>query len=70
MTLKRMAVFWVVAPCSLAIGLVMDIASTSKTSVNFYRLHSAATRKTAIFIVAVMRNSNLTNQKQIFGSYG
>jgi hypothetical protein len=41
-----MAVFWVVAPCSLvevyrhfnwAIALMIEAASTSETSVNFYQ---------------------------------
>jgi hypothetical protein len=31
-----MAVFWVVAPCSLAIALMMEAARTSETLVNFY----------------------------------
>jgi hypothetical protein len=44
----KMAVFWVVAPCSLVIdvsevlaasliALMMEAASTSETSVNFYQ---------------------------------
>jgi hypothetical protein len=37
----KMTVFWVVAPCSLVAGSViraiMEAASTSKTSVNFYQ---------------------------------
>jgi hypothetical protein len=38
----KMAVFWVVAPCSLghhhkAIVLMMEAESTSETSVNFYQ---------------------------------
>jgi hypothetical protein len=34
-----MAVFWVVAPCSLvrAIALMMEAARTSETLVNFYQ---------------------------------
>jgi hypothetical protein len=35
-----MAVFWVVAPCSLvirAIALIMEAARTSETLVNFYQ---------------------------------
>jgi hypothetical protein len=33
----KMAVFWVVAPCSLAnIALMMEAARTSETLVNFY----------------------------------
>jgi hypothetical protein len=32
----KMAVFWVVAPCR-AIALMMEAASTSETSVNFYQ---------------------------------
>jgi hypothetical protein len=33
----KMAVFWVVAPCSLAIALMMEAASTSEISVNFFQ---------------------------------
>jgi hypothetical protein len=33
---KEMAVFWVVAPW--AIALMMEAASTSETSVNFYHI--------------------------------
>jgi hypothetical protein len=34
----KMTVFWVVVPCSLAmIVLIMEAASTSETSVNFYQ---------------------------------
>jgi hypothetical protein len=33
----KMAVFWVVAPGSLAIALVMEAARTSETLVNFYQ---------------------------------
>jgi hypothetical protein len=33
----KMAVFWFVAPCSLAITLLMEAARTSETSVNFYQ---------------------------------
>jgi hypothetical protein len=32
-----MAVFWVVAPRSLIIALMMEVADTSETSVNFYQ---------------------------------
>jgi hypothetical protein len=32
-----MAVFWVVAPCSLAIALMMEAARTSETLVNFFQ---------------------------------
>jgi hypothetical protein len=32
-----MAVFWVVAPCSLVIALMTEAARTSETSVNFYQ---------------------------------
>jgi hypothetical protein len=57
----KMAVFWVVAPCSLVEvyqhfrgpcclhhqgALMMEAASTSETSVNFYQ---TTTQKTAIF---------------------
>jgi hypothetical protein len=33
----------------------MEAASTSETSVNFYRLHGATIQKTAIFILAAVR---------------
>jgi hypothetical protein len=33
----KIAVFWVVAPCSLAIALMMEAARTSETLVNFYQ---------------------------------
>jgi hypothetical protein len=33
----EMTVFWDVVPCSIAIALMMEAASTSETSVNFYR---------------------------------
>jgi hypothetical protein len=33
----KIAVFWVVAPCCLAIALMMEAAGTSETLVNFYR---------------------------------
>jgi hypothetical protein len=44
--LRKMAVFWVVEPCSLEgfltcgllIALMMEAASTSETSVNFYQI--------------------------------
>jgi hypothetical protein len=51
----KMAVFWVVAPCSLVV-LMMEAVSISETSVNFH--HGATTQKTAIFIFVVicMRN--------------
>jgi hypothetical protein len=39
----KMAIFWDVAPCSLAIALMMEAISTSETSVSqsasIYRLH-------------------------------
>jgi hypothetical protein len=35
-------------------------ASTSETSVHFYQTNSATTQKTAIFILATVRTSNLT----------
>jgi hypothetical protein len=36
---RKMAVFWVVAPCSTVkfIGLMMEAARISETSVNFYQ---------------------------------
>jgi hypothetical protein len=52
----KIAVFWVVAPCSLVevyrrfvISLMMEAANTSGTSESFYRLHGATTQKTSIF---------------------
>jgi hypothetical protein len=33
----KMVVFWVVAPSSLAIALMMEAARTSETLVNFYQ---------------------------------
>jgi hypothetical protein len=33
----KMAVFWVVAPCSRDIALMMEAARTSETLVNFYQ---------------------------------
>jgi hypothetical protein len=50
-----MAVFWVVAPCSLVEALMMEATRASKTSVSFYGLHGAITQKTAIFILAAVR---------------
>jgi hypothetical protein len=44
----------------MAIAVMMEPASTSETSVNSTRLHGATTQKTAIFILAAVRNSNLT----------
>jgi hypothetical protein len=37
---------------------MMEAASTSRTSVNFYQTHGATTQ-TAIFILAAVRTSNL-----------
>jgi hypothetical protein len=50
LTTLKMAVFWVFVHLPNDGG-----ASTSETSVNFYRLHGATTQKTAIFILAAMR---------------
>jgi hypothetical protein len=33
----KIAVFWVVAPCSLVDALMMEAARTSETLVNFYQ---------------------------------
>jgi hypothetical protein len=33
----KMAVFWVVAPCSVGDALMMEAARTSETLVNFYQ---------------------------------
>jgi hypothetical protein len=52
----KMTVFWDVAPCSL----MMEAASTFKTSVNFYQTTGATSQKTVIFILAAVRIRNLT----------
>jgi hypothetical protein len=60
-----MAVFWVVAPCSLVdvyqrfIALMMEAARTSETLVTT-KLHGATTQKTAIFVLTAVRISNPT----------
>jgi hypothetical protein len=67
----KMAVFWLVVPCSPVkftftsevpaasiirrIALMMEAATISETSVNFYRLHIATAQKTAIFILAAVK---------------
>jgi hypothetical protein len=71
----KMAVFWVVAPCSVPEvyqrfrgaccfhyqdALMMETESTSETPVNSIRLHGTTTQKTAIFILAAVRTWNLT----------
>jgi hypothetical protein len=33
----KMTVIWVVVPCRAIIGLMMEVAGTSETSVNFYQ---------------------------------
>jgi hypothetical protein len=43
----KMAVFWVVAPCSL----MMEAASTSETSVNFYQTTRRSIPETTIYIL-------------------
>jgi hypothetical protein len=35
--------------------MMIEIASTSETPVNFYRLHGATSQKTVIFILAAGR---------------
>jgi hypothetical protein len=60
-----MAVFWVVAPCSLvevyqAIALMIEAARTSETLVNFYQTTRRYTQKTAIFVLTAVRTSNPT----------
>jgi hypothetical protein len=73
----KMAVFWVVAPCSLvevyqhfrgAYRLMMEAASASETSVNFYQTRWATNQKTAIFILAAVRTSNLTQNQSCRGT--
>jgi hypothetical protein len=53
-----MAVFWVVAPCSLVevyqrLRLMMEAARTSETLVNFYHTYTALKprRQTALFVI-------------------
>jgi hypothetical protein len=46
-----MAVFWVVAPCSLVEGKL---------------LHGPTTQKTAIFVLTAMRTSNPTKKKKFY----
>jgi hypothetical protein len=40
-------------------ALMMEVASTSETSVNFYQMHGATAQKTAIFILVAVRTSDL-----------
>jgi spore maturation protein SpmA len=54
----KMAVFWVVAPCSL-----VEIYQKST------RLHGATTQKTAIFLPTIVRTSNPTIGKIFNKSY-
>jgi hypothetical protein len=42
------------------IALMMEAASTSETSVNFYHTTRSTTHKTAIFILAAVITSNLS----------
>jgi hypothetical protein len=49
----KMAVFWVVA-------LMMEAARTTETSVKSYQSTRRNNQKTAIVILATVRNSNLT----------
>jgi hypothetical protein len=62
----KMAVFGDVALCSLAKfsvsevlaasiirAMMMEAASTSETSINFYQTHGATTQKTAIFSIVL-----------------
>jgi hypothetical protein len=44
----------------MTIAMTMEAARTSQKSVTSTRLHGAATQKTAIFILAALRTSNLT----------
>jgi hypothetical protein len=62
----KMAVFWVVMPCSLvevyqrfrAMILMIEAVSTSETLVNFYQTTRCCSQKTAIFILAAVTTSN------------
>jgi hypothetical protein len=44
---------------------MMETASTSDTSINFYKTARPTTQKTAFFILAAVRTSNLT-QKNLY----
>jgi hypothetical protein len=39
---------------------MMEAARTPETLINFYRLHSATTQKTDIFVLTAVRTSNPT----------
>jgi hypothetical protein len=68
--IRKMAVFWVVAPCSLAdvyqrfrglIDLMMEAARISETLVNFYQSTWRYNQKTAIFVLTAVTTSNPTS---------
>jgi hypothetical protein len=55
-----MAVFWVVAPCSLVeVYQLSEVLAVS--IIRAIALHGAATQKTAIFVLTAVRTSNTTN---------
>jgi hypothetical protein len=64
LSLLKITVFWDVAPCSMvevyqhfrgaSITLIMEVASTSETSVNFYQTTQCSIPE-AVFILATVR---------------
>jgi hypothetical protein len=54
----KMAVFWVVGPCSL-IALMMEAARISKTLVNFYQTTKHYSPKTIIFDLKIRLNTGI-----------
>jgi hypothetical protein len=44
-------------------ALMVEAASTSETSVNFYQLHGTTSQKTVIFILAAVRTRNLSHEE-------
>jgi hypothetical protein len=74
----KLTVFWDVVSCSLVevtdvsevltasiIALIMEAASTSETSLNFYQ-HYATSQNTVIFKLAAVRTSNLTENSNVY----
>jgi hypothetical protein len=62
---KKMAVFWVVALCSLVddlamIALMMEAARTSGTLVNFYQTTRRYNPEDSYHVLTAVRTSNLT----------
>jgi hypothetical protein len=72
----KMAVFWVVAPCSLVeamIALMMEAASTCETSVNFYHTilcNSPEDSHQTFNLLYKMLKSKMYENNLAFISYG